>query len=84
MKVKEDSEIAGLKLNIQNMKVMTLVSSIHGKFIQNTVNNYILIKSMTEEINQFLKDKKHPKLNKDETENQDSFYNHQKKTKFAI
>ena len=39
---------------------------------------------MTEEINQFLKDKKHPKLNKDETENQDSFYNHQKKTKFAI
>ena len=31
MKVKEESEIAGLKLNIQNTKIMALVPSLHGK-----------------------------------------------------
>ena len=31
MKVKEESEKAGLKLNRQNTKVMDLVSSLHGK-----------------------------------------------------
>ena len=31
MKVKEDSEKAGLKLNIQKMKIMHLVPSFHGK-----------------------------------------------------
>ena len=31
MKVKEESEKAGLKLNIQKMKIMALVSSLRGK-----------------------------------------------------
>ena len=31
MKVKEESEKAGLKLNIQKMKIMALVPSLHGK-----------------------------------------------------
>ena len=31
MKVKEENEIAGLKLNIQNTKIMALVPSLHGK-----------------------------------------------------
>ena len=31
MKVKEESEKAGLKLNIQNTKIMALVPSLHGK-----------------------------------------------------
>ena len=31
MKVKEESEKAGLKLNIHKMKIMTSVSSLHGK-----------------------------------------------------
>ena len=31
MKVKEESEKAGLKLNIQKMKIMALVSLLHGK-----------------------------------------------------
>ena len=31
MKVKEDSEKASLKLNIQNTKTMHLVPSLHGK-----------------------------------------------------
>ena len=31
MKVKEESETAGLKLNIQKTKIMYLVSSLHGK-----------------------------------------------------
>ena len=31
MKVKEDSEKAGLKLNIQKTKIMVLVPSLHGK-----------------------------------------------------
>ena len=31
MKVKEDSEKVGLKLNIQKMKIMALVPSLHGK-----------------------------------------------------
>ena len=31
MKVKEKSEKAGLKLNIQKMKIMALVSLLHGK-----------------------------------------------------
>ena len=31
MKVKEESEKVGLKLNIQKTKIMALVPSIHGK-----------------------------------------------------
>ena len=31
MKVKGDSEKVGLKLNIQNMKIMAPVPSLHGK-----------------------------------------------------
>ena len=31
MKVKEESEKAGLKLSIQNMKTMTSSPSLHGK-----------------------------------------------------
>ena len=31
MKVKEESEKAGLKLNIQTPKIMTSVPSLHGK-----------------------------------------------------
>ena len=31
MKVKEESEEVGLKLNIQKTKIMHLVSSLHGK-----------------------------------------------------
>ena len=31
MKVKEESQKAGLKLNIQIMKIMALVPSLHGK-----------------------------------------------------
>ena len=31
MKVKEESEKVGLKLNIQKTKIMFLVSSLHGK-----------------------------------------------------
>ena len=31
MKVKEESEKAGLKLNTQKTKIMHLVSSLHGK-----------------------------------------------------
>ena len=31
MKVKEDSEKVGLKLNIQKTKIRALVSSLHGK-----------------------------------------------------
>ena len=31
MKVKEESEKVGLKLNIQKMKIMALVPSLHGK-----------------------------------------------------
>ena len=31
MKVKEESEIVGLKLNIQKTKIRALVSSLHGK-----------------------------------------------------
>ena len=31
MKVKEESEKIGLKLNIQKMKIMALVPSLHGK-----------------------------------------------------
>ena len=32
MKVKEESEKAGLKLNIQKTKIWLLVPSLHGKF----------------------------------------------------
>ena len=32
MKVKEESEKAGLKLSIQKMKIWHLVPSLHGKF----------------------------------------------------
>ena len=31
MKVKEESEKVGLKLNIQKIKIMVLVPSLHGK-----------------------------------------------------
>ena len=31
MKVKEESEKAGFKLSIQNIKIMALVPSFHGK-----------------------------------------------------
>ena len=31
MKVKEESEMVGLKLNIQKTKIMDLVLSLHGK-----------------------------------------------------
>ena len=31
MKVKEESEKVGLKLNIQKIKIMDLVPSLHGK-----------------------------------------------------
>ena len=31
MKVKEESETVGLKLNIQKTKIMASVTSIHGK-----------------------------------------------------
>ena len=31
MKVKEESEKGGLKLNIQKTKIMALVPSVHGK-----------------------------------------------------
>ena len=31
MRVKEESEKAGLKLNIQNMEIMASVPSLHGK-----------------------------------------------------
>ena len=31
MKVKEESEKVGLKLSIQNTKIMALVPSLHGK-----------------------------------------------------
>ena len=31
MKVKDESEKAGLKLSIQNMKIMALVLPLHGK-----------------------------------------------------
>ena len=31
MKVKEESEKVGLKLNIQKTKIMVLVPSLHGK-----------------------------------------------------
>ena len=31
MKVKEENENVGLKLNIQEMKIMALVPSLHGK-----------------------------------------------------
>ena len=31
MKVKEESEKVGLKLNIQKAKIMALVPSLHGK-----------------------------------------------------
>ena len=31
MKVKEESEIAGLKLNIQKTKIIASVPSLHGK-----------------------------------------------------
>ena len=33
MKVKEESEKVGLKLNIQKTKIMASVPSLHGKFI---------------------------------------------------
>ena len=33
MKVKEESEKAGLKLNIQKTKIMALVPSLHGRYM---------------------------------------------------
>ena len=34
MKVKEESEKAGLKLNIQKTKIMHLVPPLHGKYMR--------------------------------------------------
>jgi len=34
MKVKEESEKAGLKLNIQKMKIMASAPSLHGKYME--------------------------------------------------
>ena len=39
MKVKEKSEKAGLKLNIQKPKIMALVPSLHGKRWENNGNS---------------------------------------------
>ena len=39
MKVKEESEKAGVKLNIQKMKSMALVQSLHGQKIGKNVNS---------------------------------------------
>ena len=39
MKVKEESEKAGLKLNIQKMKSMALVLSLYGQKIGKNVNS---------------------------------------------
>ena len=39
MKVKEKSEKAGLKLNIQKMKIMALVPSLHGKRMEKSGNS---------------------------------------------
>ena len=33
MKVKEESENVGLKLNIQKTKIMALIPSLHGKYM---------------------------------------------------
>ena len=33
MKVKEESEKVGLKLNIQKTKIMALIPSLHGKYM---------------------------------------------------
>ena len=48
MRVKEESEKAGLKLNIQKMKIMALLSSLHGKYIgekMETVIDFIFLGS---------------------------------------
>ena len=47
MKVKEESEKVGLKLNIQKLRPWHLVPSLHGKlmgkqWIQDTVSDFIL------------------------------------------
>ena len=42
MKVKEESEKAGLKLNMQKMKSMALVLSLHGQKIGKSVNSQTL------------------------------------------
>ena len=34
MKVKEESEKVGLKLNIQETKIMAIVWSLHGKYME--------------------------------------------------
>ena len=38
MRVKDESEKAGLKLNIQKVKIMHPVSSLHGKWKGNKEN----------------------------------------------
>ena len=48
MKVKEESEKAGLKLNIQIMKIMASVPSLHGKYMgvkMETVTDFIFLGS---------------------------------------
>ena len=48
MRVKEESEKAGLKLNIQKMKIMALLPSLHGKYIgekMETVVDFIFLGS---------------------------------------
>ena len=39
MKVKQESEKSGLKLNIQKPKIMALVPSLHGKRWENNGNS---------------------------------------------
>ena len=39
MKVKEESEKVGLKLNIQKAKIMHLIPSLHGKKMGNNGNS---------------------------------------------
>ena len=39
MKVKEESEKVGLKLNIQKVKIMDPVPSLHGKWWENSGNS---------------------------------------------
>ena len=42
MKVKEESEKVGLKLNIQKLRLWLLVSSLHGKKMGNSDRLYFL------------------------------------------
>ena len=42
MKVKDENEKTGLKLNIQKTKIMTSSSITHGKYMENNGNSEIL------------------------------------------